>query len=985
MKTVLARLRRCFIGILLFSILFILWSVWLGVSVNAVQKHVASNVALLKDLSTLGTVLREMGRLPAESEQWQRLEKDCRVAIQVVGTGGAAYPEIQQASQSAAAAVAGMTAIRAQLLRPGASAETTRRQEHLYQAQADAAVTRAEAAVAAVRRRQTELSIVLANKWTQMDCMAVVSCLMAAVLALLFRSFQQTTAIRFNMQEELETSEDQFRALFEDAPVAYHEMDPQGIVLRVNRAECALLGYQPRQMVGKPIWEFVADSCREASREALRRKLAGEEPFSPLETGFVRKDGALLILQVHESGIRNHRGEVTGIRSTLLDITGRKKAEQALRESVSVVNATLEATADGILVVDRAGRMVGHNRRFLDLWRIPESVAASKDNGTLIDFLSAQVEDPESFRKNAELLNMEPARETFDTVEFKDGRIFERCSRPQQIGVEIVGRVWSFRDVTAHRKALSELRASEERWQLAVRGTNDGLWDWNADTDEVFYSARWKEMLGFEEHELKNSSTEWRSRVHPDDLSAVTQQLQDHLDGKAAFYTAEYRLRAKDGTYRWILARGQALWDENGRPTRLVGAHKDITERRLAEDALRIAKEEAECASRAKGEFLANMSHEIRTPMAGVLGMIDLVLSTELSSPQKENLEIARASADSLLSLLNDILDLSKVEAGRLDLTPAVFSVRQSVGDAMRMFAVRAQEKNLSFTTHLDEKLPERMIGDPLRLRQILVNLVGNAIKFTDDGCVSVCVRPETRRGSQVKVLFEVIDTGVGIPLEMQKAVFDPFRQVDGSSTRRFVGTGLGLTISARLVQLMGGTLDVKSVAGKGSRFYFTVPFTLAEVEAPVPIGRPMSLAPPARNQFEKRKLRILVAEDNLVNQKLANILLKREGHEVVVVGDGREAVAAVAEGSFDLVLMDVQMPAMDGFEATAVIRHAEAAAGRHTPIVAMTAHAMKGDHENCLAAGMDDYLSKPFDVASLRAVLGKFEEISRPAKRMTS
>jgi PAS domain S-box-containing protein len=698
-----------------------------------------------------------------------------------------------------------------------------------------------------------------------------------------------------------------------------------------------------------------------------------------VETEFVRSDGTPLVLQMHESGIRNQRGEVSGIRSTLLDITDRKKAEQALRESVSVVNATLEATADGILVVDRMGKIVGHNRRFLDMWRIPESLAASMDDGALFDFVADQVQDLAAFRRNVAQLYAEPARETYDTVEFKDGRIFERCSRPQQIGHEIVGRVWSFRDVTEHRKALRELQASEERWQLAVRGNNDGLWDWNARTKEVFYSARWKEILGFEDRELENTGWEWESRVHPDDLPLVSRQMQDHLNRKTTFYTAEYRLRAKDGSYRWILARGQALWDPEGRPTRMVGSHTDITERRLAEDALRIARDEAECASRAKGEFLANMSHEIRTPMTGVLGMIDLVLSTDLSAQQKDYLETARASADSLLSLLNDILDLSKIEAGRLDLAPTHFSIRESVGDTMRMFAVRAQEKRLSFTTHIDPELPDGVVGDPLRLRQILVNLVGNAIKFTDDGYVLVCVRPRIRRGSEVEVLFEVMDSGVGIPLDKQKLVFDPFRQVDGSSTRRYLGTGLGLTISARLVQLMGGNLELNSETGKGSTFFFTVPFAIAACEA-APPRRSMPPPPPStRTEFERRKLRILVAEDNVVNQKLAILMLKREGHEVVLVGDGREAVTAAREGSFDLVLMDVQMPAMDGFEATAAIRHAEADTGRHIHIVAMTAHAMNGDHENCLAAGMDDYLSKPFDMRSLREMLERFEGSTAP------
>src|SRR5579871_2367 len=604
MKTVLARLRRCFIGILIFAIVFILWSVWLGVSFSVLRTQVTASADLVRDLDTIGTFLREMGRPTVSSEQWRTLASDSRTALARLDSSGDNYPEVIRFRERATPALEAMSAMRAQV--PGADENDANNAMLLYQARADALAGDLDAALIAVRHHQTELSIILATKWTQMNCMAMISCLMAAVLALLFRSFQQTTAIRFNMQEELESSEEQFRSLFEDAPVAYHEMSPDGVIQRVNRAECALLGYHSHQLVGSPVWQFMAPTCREPVREALLRKLAGREPFASLETEFVRKDGSLLVVQMHESGIRNASGEVTGIRSTLLDITAQKRAEQALRESVSMVHATLEATADGILVVDRSRRVVGHNRRFLELWRMPESLIASQDHGPLLNFASEQVEDSAAFRRTVEQLYADPAKETSDTIEFQDGRVFERTSRPQQIGQEIVGRVWSFRDVTAHRKALRELQASEERWQLAMRGSNDGLWDWNAITKEVFYSARWKEILGFEDHELPNTVAEWHARVHPDELPMVMQALQDHLNRQTTFYEVEYRMQAKDGSYRWILSRGQALWDAEGKPTRLVGSHKDITGRKLAEEALRVAKDQAECANRAKGEFLAN-------------------------------------------------------------------------------------------------------------------------------------------------------------------------------------------------------------------------------------------------------------------------------------------------------------------------------------------------------------------------------------------
>ncbi len=392
---------------------------------------------------------------------------------------------------------------------------------------------------------------------------------------------------------------------------------------------------------------------------------------------------------------------------------------------------------------------------------------------------------------------------------------------------------------------------------------------------------------------------------------------------------------------------------------------KEIEERRLAEEAAR-------AASRAKSEFLANMSHEIRTPMTGVLGMIDLVRSSALPAQEREHLELARASADSLLSLLNEILDLSKIEAGRLEVSLAPFSVRRSVAEALRMFEVTTHDKGLELIIQVDARVPDILVGDALRLRQVLVNLVGNAVKFTERGHISVRVGVETQSASEVGVLIQVSDTGVGIPAEKQQVIFDPFRQADGSMARRYGGTGLGLTISARLAELMGGVIRVESEIGKGSTFSFTIRLAPASAEERDQLARELRSAPGiGRAGSRKRSLRILVAEDNAVSQKLVAELLRREGHQVTLAGNGREAVDAAMASPFDLVLMDVQMPAMDGYEATAAIRQAES--GRHTPIVAMTAHSMKGDEQKCIQVGMDDYLGKPIHIASLLAMLEKW------------
>jgi PAS domain S-box-containing protein len=944
---------------LLASCLFVVWSTWLALSLSSREGQIEVNAGLLRSLSSIGTLLREADRYPAAADQWTALQASYRKTVDAMAKDNDTYRAIQAFFPTAGGAVARVAALSPNTADP--------RQALLVHGQLAEAHASLDQAVDIVNARQTVLSILLAGEGRQMVWLVLISCLMAAVLAILLWRYQQVVVYRARVQKELEKSEEQFRALFEDAPVAYHELDTEGIVRRVNRAECLMLGYERAEMLGKPAWSFAAPAAQAESQRATREKLTGVRPLAPFEREFARRDGAVLVLQVHESIIRDHAGKLSGIRTAMLDITQRKKAEKDLRESASLLEATLEATADGILVVDLHGRIISHNQRFLDLWRIPPVMAVVREDSTLLAFVESQLTDSAHFRRAVAETYADPAKETSDPLEFIDGRIFERCSMPQRVGAEIVGRVWTFRDLTEHRNALQDLRASEERWQLALQGNNDGLWDWNARTNEVFHSARWKQILGYQEHELPSRTQEWESRVHPEDLPRVQRELQDHLDRKTRFYITEYRIRTRDGSYIWVLARGQALWDEAGNPVRMVGSHSDITERKLSEEALRRARDEAEAGNRAKSEFLANMSHEIRTPMAGVLGMIDLVLLTAITPQQKEYLETARYSADSLLVLLNEILDLSKIEAKRLDLAPVAFSIRQSVDGAVRLFAVRAQEKGLALTSTVAEDIPDMLVGDPLRIRQILLNLVGNAIKFTDAGSVTVRAMVQSRTGSTTLLRVEVTDTGIGIPAGKHQLVFDRFRQADGSMSRRHMGSGLGLTISAHLVDLMGGGIGLRSDEGKGSTFFFTLPLELANVnEASPSAAAPSATQPPAA----AHRLRILVAEDNVVNQKLAALLLKHEGHDVTVVGDGNAAVRAVAQDSFDVVLMDLQMPQMDGFEATAAIRAAEAGTGRHLRIVALTAHAMKDDHDKCLKAGMDDYLTKPIDSARLRSAL---------------
>jgi PAS domain S-box-containing protein len=689
--------------------------------------------------------------------------------------------------------------------------------------------------------------------------------------------------------------------------------------------------------------------------------------------------------------------------------------------------------------------------------------------------------------------------------------------QPDQDLLRMLGAIGSQIGQFIKRKQAEEaLRQGEERFRSLVEATVAIVWNTPASGEFETEQPGWSAFTGQTFDQLRGWG--WLDAVHPDDRPNTARGWSAAVAARS-LYQVEHRLRRHDGEYRHMLVRAVPILAKGGGIREWVGVHTDIDAERKAEAATREAKEAAEAATRTKSEFLANMSHEIRTPLNGIIGMTELALDTELAPAQREYLGMVKLSADHLLTVINDILDFSKIEAGKLDLECVDFDLRDTLDDTVATLAMRAHKKGLELADHVAPDVPDALAGDPHRLRQIVVNLIGNAIKFTERGEVVLLAEVRSRTHDRVCLHFAVSDTGIGIAPEQQRKLFRAFSQADTSTTRKYGGTGLGLAISARMVRMMGGEIWLESETGQGSTFHFTVPFGLARGRVPRPasreltqvhglpvlvvddnatnrrileemltnwgmrptvveggqealatleharalgepfalvlldammpemdgfalaerIGQDASLAAPtlmmlsSANRREdaarcqalavstyltkpvkqstlldaimtalgpsakiddgehkavplpapcgaRRALQLLLAEDNVVNQRLAVSLLEKRGHQVVVVGNGREAIAALDAQPFDAVLLDVQMPEMDGFEATAAIRAHEAGTGAHTWIIAMTAHALKGDKERCLAAGMDAYLTKPLRPQELYEVVEGFTPVALSA-----
>jgi PAS domain S-box-containing protein len=888
----------------------------------------------------------------------------------------------------------------------------------------------------------------------------------------------------------LRASEERFSKSFHSTPCSMSILNArEGIYIDVNDAFVLSTGYARQEVIGRTVEDLGIWADDESRNEALH--LLKEQGFvKNLEARFSMKSGGVMLCLFSAEII-----EIAGqkcVLATALDITEQKRAQEELRRSEEHFRSLIENSQDIITIMAPDGATLYSSPSI-------ERVLGYKPEDMISTNAFDRLHPDDRSRVQTTFAQALSKFGVTEKVEYRllhaDGswRVMEGIGKNLLDNPSVRGIVVNARDITERKLAEEKLRDSEERYRGLFE--NNPLPAWVIDPDTLSFLAVNDVALshyGYSREEfLAMKITDIRP---PEDVSLLLDTMPAIIESPG--HTGLWRHRRKDGTIILAEVTSQTLISE-GRPVRLAIV-QDVTARRQMEEAMMRAKEAAESANRAKSEFLTNMSHEIRTPMNGIIGMTELLLDTHIDREQREYLDMVKMSADSLLEIINDILDFSKIEAGKLQLDRVEFNIEDCVGDTIKTFTPRAQEKGLELIFHIAEDVPRLVFGDPTRLRQVLINLTGNALKFTEEGEVVVSIKARALAEGEFEMHFEVSDTGIGIPPEKHRLIFEAFTQADASTTRRFGGTGLGLAISSQLISLMGGNIRIESEVGQGSTFHFTARFAAAEeamsveydsqnllagkdallvianatnlsilagtleswgarcasassasgalsetlrakdegrvfdlaiIDAELSGGDGLALAevfkdnsavvrslillasasrnrrssdplrsetsirhlikpvkpselksavlsllgesqpqaqalpPAAKPALQSGVLHILLAEDNAVNQRLAVRMLEKRKCTVTVAGNGREAVEAFKRESFDLILMDVQMPVMSGLEATAEIRRLEALSKNGSPpipIIAMTAYAMKGDRERCLDAGMDGYLSKP-------------------------
>lgn len=792
---------------------------------------------------------------------------------------------------------------------------------------------------------------------------------MTAKLTETMEGLEEKVAELTATQEKLRDSEEKYRLLAENAADVIWTVDGNLRLAYCSPSIERLTGFRPDELRERPFGALFTPQSREIIKEAhasrVREENAGALSMQAraLELEHVRKDGGLVWVECVISPLRNEQGKFMGYMGVSRDIAKRRQAEEALKLSEERFRAIADYTydweswfgADGRLmwVNPAVKRVTGYNvDDCMSMPDYPLPMVHPEDREIVASYLRYAMEGGTGNDREFALVRRGGV---ICHVAMSWQPIFDSSGAAQGVRASI-------RDVTERKQAEKALRESETKFRMLHEQASEGIVLMDAEAKILDANPRALELLEYGAEEIRKIS--YQDLLHPEEVEVAPVRLPSVLAGETV--RIERRLRKKNGDF--------IPFDVSAR---LIGDNvvqlmlRDMTERKRVEEELRHSRDIAEEANRAKGDFVARVSHEIRNPLSGILGMTDLVLKTSLADDQREYLGMIRDAAGSLLTIINDLLDFSKIEAGKLDLRPVDFDIHDTLSKIMKTFSVRAEAKGIELKMRIAANVPALINGDPLRLTQVARNFLDNAMKFTEAGGVSLDVKRVERPGDDVKLLFQVRDTGSGIAGEDLPKLFQSFSQVGQSDKKRRQGTGLGLSISKQLVEMMHGTVWVESKVGKGTTFYFTTVFSPSERTALPASGARSEEA----NQIfaVSRKLKVLLAEDNVVNRTFLSHFIQDAGHEVAAVVNGLEAIEKLEQERFDVVVMDVQMPEMDGVEATKRIRRSPASRlDRDVPIIALTAYAMKEDMERFLAAGMNACVSKPVNMDELFRVIRK-------------
>ncbi|MEA5519892.1 PAS domain S-box protein [Limnoraphis robusta] len=754
----------------------------------------------------------------------------------------------------------------------------------------------------------------------------------------------------------LQISQARFAGILDIASDAIISINSQQQITLFNKGAEQIFGYTTEEVLGKPLNLLMPERFANLHHQHVSQYSQTESHGRQMaERGAIfgrRKDGSEFPAEASISKLNLNGEEI--FTTFLRDISARQLIENALRESEARFQTFMNNSPAAAWITDANGVIVYVSQTYLRTFDLPTDNLIGKSIFELYPTSIAQ-QFLDNIQTVAQTFQVLKAVEIAPRLDKSLGNfLVYKFTIPDLSGEVLIGGVAI--DITQQHQAEIGLKLSEERLQLALEASGDGLWDWDISTGKVYLNSYYQEMLGYHPGELIMNTMVWENMIHPDDKSKVFERLNAHLQDPSVNYNFDYRVRCKSGEWKWVANYGKVvLRAPQGKPLRMIGTHKDISDRKQTEIALRQAMEAAEAANLAKSIFLANMSHELRTPLNVILGFTQVMArDPSLTSTQQEDLQTIQRSGDHLLSLINDVLDLSKIEAGHCTLEETGFDLIALLHSLRNMLAERASSKGLDLCFEIAPEVPQFIVADAQKLRQILINLLSNAIKFTKKGNITLRVQTQEFQQSNT-LMFEVEDTGVGIAPEELNTIFDAFVQAQAGK-RSVSGTGLGLTISRKLLELMGGEITVKSKIEQGSTFSFSLPVRLTDGVDLTPEQSDRLVIGLVPGQPHHR---ILVVDDRSENRLLMVRLLSKLGLEVREASNGQEAVQLWKEWLPDLTWMDIRMPVLDGYEATKQIRAMEQ--GKTSIIIALTAQASQSDRTLALAAGCNDYISKPF------------------------